>query len=265
MICQPTPFQPFVTQFISTTVTVDNIGAGTSDLPDDRRLQGIACTLENVVVLEDTTAGIVTPNLPSDQNLASVDTTECTLVGDVMIVIQMLGIDVSCDASCTETVEELEQSNDIAKNINTTMNDSVEYGNYTKRMHENAEKCGSACDDLVVASVDEKMVVVEGDVVVTSLAPSQSPTRKTKSKSSKRGKSTKGSKAGSSASAKANKSTSAKANKSTSAKANKNDMFWPSLHSSNTTGTAPMTRKRIRKHAQKNVYLELEGSESDEE
>ena len=209
------------------------------------------------MVLEDTTAGIVMPNLPSDQKLASVDTIECILVNDVMIAIQMLGIDVSCDASCTETAEELEQSNEIAKNINTTMNDSVEYGNYTKRMHENAEKCGSACDDLVVASVDEKMVVVEGDVVVTSLAPSQSPTRKTKSKSSKRGKSTKGSKAGSSASA--------KANKSTSAKANKNDMFWPSLHSSNTTGTAPMTRKRIRKHAQKNVYLELEGSESDEE
>ena len=196
--------------------------------------------------MEDTTASIVKLNLPSNQKLASVDTRECTLVGDVMIVIQMLGIDVSCNASCTKTAKELEQSNEIAKNINTTMNDSVEYGNYTKKMHENAEKCGSACNDLAVASVNEKVVVVEGDVVVTSLAPSSSPTRKTKSKGSKRGKSTKGSKVGSSASAKAKK-----------------NISLPST--SNTTSIATMTRKRIRKHAQTNAYLVLPDSASDEE
>ena len=196
--------------------------------------------------MENTTAGIVMPNLPSDQKLASVDTIECTLVGNVMIVIQMLGIDVSCNASCTETAEGLEQSNEIAKNINTTMNDSVEYGNYTKSIRENAEECGSACNDLVVASVNEKVVVVEGDVVVTSQAPSSSPTRKMKSKGSKRGKSTKGSKAGSSASAKAKK-----------------NISLPST--SNTTSIATMTRKRIRKHVQTNAYLVLPDSASDEE
>jgi len=165
---------------------------------DLRNIEQVCESDERKAVFDLTISEIVRHGLPDHQRVGSAVVLDCTpdADADTLIVVQKLGIDVMCGSSCEDTKEELEQSNELAENIEDTMNNAVESDEYTTKLQNNARQCDppSECSGLASASVNDPADVVAGEVVIQE-GPSPTPAPNSKTgKSSKRGKATKGSK-----------------------------------------------------------------------
>ena len=166
---------------------------------DLRNIDKVCESDEQKAVFDITISEIVRHGLPDHQRVGSAVVLDCTpdADADTLIVVQKLGIDVMCGSSCEDTKEELEQSNELAENIEDTMNIAIRDDEYTDTLQNNAGQCDppSECSGLTSASVSDPVDdVVAGEVVIQE-GPSPTPAPNSKTgKSSKRGKATKRSK-----------------------------------------------------------------------
>ena len=165
---------------------------------DLRNIEQVCESDERKAVFDITISEIVRHGLPDHLRIGSAVVLNCTpdAAADTLIVVQKLGIDVMCGLSCEDTKEGLEQSNELAENIEDTMNDAIDDDEYTDTLQNNARQCDppSECSGLTSASVNDPADVVAGEVVIQE-GPSPTPAPNSKTgKSSKRGKATKGSK-----------------------------------------------------------------------
>ena len=152
----PTP-TPYVTQFFDTTIIVQNV---VNDYL--RNIEQVCESDERKAVFDITLSEIVGHGLPDHQKVGSAVVKECIpdADADTLIVVQKLGIDVMCGSSCEDTKEEF-PSNELAENIEDTMNDAIDDGEYTGTLQNNARKCDppSECSGLTSASVNDPAVV----------------------------------------------------------------------------------------------------------
>ena len=172
-----------------------------------RNIEQVCESDEQKAVFDITLSEIVGRGLPNHQRVGSAVVLDCTPDdADTLIVVQKLSIDVICGSSCDDTKQELEQSNELAGNIEDTMNIAiVDSDEYTNTLQNYAKQCNppSECIGLTLASVNDP----------ADVSPTPAPNSKS-GKSSKGGKATKGSKGSSTTKEKNSLMTNANATKS---------------------------------------------------
>ena len=126
-----------------------------------RNIEQVCESDERKAVFDITLSEIVGHGLPDHQRVGSAVVLDCTPDdADTLIVVQKLGIDVMCGSSCEDTKEEF-PSNELAGNIEDTMNDAIDDGEYTGTLQNNAMQCDppSECIGLTSAPVNDPAVV----------------------------------------------------------------------------------------------------------
>ena len=137
-----------------------------------------SCASDAVIdALDATTFVIMETALESDpaQEVASVDTKECTKDGSVITYVQEIKINVKCGSdSCEDTAKELER-NPPATFISEVINMAIEDGIFGSTLEEQAKECEGDCGALAEVTA-EPVTVIAGPLVLNTLSPSVSRT-----------------------------------------------------------------------------------------